>query len=172
MRITYGMLRLRRHGLRERRDLLCRIISIKVFLDQLGELGIDRAHFCGSVEMRLWSDQSRGRRRGCAMLWGRREMFRGYAVCSLGLAKHLLDWAGVHTGRSAAAETMAAAVAAAAAAEVVAEAVAAVEAAAVAVVAVAAAELGQSASVAAAEAAAAWAGLESIAAWPRAVGNS
>jgi hypothetical protein len=58
------------------------------------------------------------------------------------------------------------------AAEVVAEAVAAVEAAAVAVVAVAAAELGQSASVAAAEAAAAWAGLESIAAWPRAVGNS
>ena len=43
----------------ERRDLLCRI-SIKVFLDQLGELGIDCAHFCGSVEMRLYETDLEG----------------------------------------------------------------------------------------------------------------
>ena len=58
--VTYGMLRLGRHGLGERRNLLCRIISIKVFLDQLGELGIDCAHFCGSVEMRLYETDLEG----------------------------------------------------------------------------------------------------------------
>jgi len=109
------------------------------------------------------------------MLWGRREMFEGYAVCSWGLAKHLLDWAGVHTGRSAAAETMAAAVAAAevVAAEAVAAEAAVVEVAAVAVVAVAAeAELDQSASAVGAEVAAAWSGWEPIAVWAWVVGNS
>ena len=35
------------------------------------------------------------------MLWGRREMFTVTQHAGLGLAKHLLDWAGVHTGHSA-----------------------------------------------------------------------
>jgi hypothetical protein len=115
------VLRLGRHGLGERRDLLCRI-SIKVFLDQLGELGIDRAHFCGSVEMRLRETGLDGEGEGvqCCGEEGNCSRLRGM---QLGLGKDLLDWAGVHTGRSAAAETMAAVVAAAAeaaAAEVVA----------------------------------------------------
>jgi hypothetical protein len=47
------------------------------------------------------------------MLWGRREMFTVTQHAGLGLAKHLLDWAGVHTGHSAeAAATIAAEVAA------------------------------------------------------------
>jgi hypothetical protein len=51
------------------------------------------------------------------MLWGKREMFTVTQHAGLGLAKHLLDWAGVHTGHSAeAAATIAAGVAAAAAA--------------------------------------------------------
>jgi hypothetical protein len=40
---------------------------------------------------------------------GKEGNVHGYAACSLGLAKHLLDWAGVHTGHSAeAAATIAA----------------------------------------------------------------
>jgi hypothetical protein len=131
--------------LRERRNLLCRI-SIKVFLDQLGELGIDRAHFCGSVEMQLQESGLEGGREGvqCCGEEGNCSRLRGM---QLGLGKDLLDWAGVHTGRSAAAETMAAVVVAAAAE---AAAVAAAGVVAVEVVAVAVAEAAVAAAVAAA----------------------
>jgi len=56
------------------------------------------------------------------MLWGKKEMFTVTQHAGLGLAKHLLDWAGVHTGHFAeAAATIAAEVAVAVeAAEVVA----------------------------------------------------
>jgi hypothetical protein len=94
------------------------------------------------------------------MLWGRREMFEVTRYAAW-LGKDLLDWAGVHTGRSAAAETMAAVVAAAAA-----------EAAAEAVVAAEVVAVGVAVVEAAAVAAAAWVDWESIAAWPRAAGNS
>ena len=46
-------------------------------------------------------------------MWGRDEMFTVTQHAGLGLARHLLDWAGVHTGHSAeAAATIAAEVAA------------------------------------------------------------
>lgn len=100
---------------------------------------------------------------------GKEGNVHGYAACSLGLAKHLLDWAGVHTGRSAeAAATIAAGVVAAvvgAAEIVVAVAVAAVAAAAVAEV-----EVAQRASAAAAVVAQLGSG--SIAGWQRAAGSS
>lgn len=52
------------------------------------------------------------------MLWGKKEMFTVTQHAGLVLAGHLLDWAGVHTGRSEAAATMAAVEAAAEAAVV------------------------------------------------------
>ena len=107
------------------------------------------------------------------MLWGRREMFTVTQHAGLGLAKHLLDWAGVHTGHSAEA-----------AVTIAAEAVAAVEAAAgvavagpvaevvVAAAVVAAAELVAHSEFAAAAVVVAQAGSGSIAASQRAAGNS
>lgn len=107
------------------------------------------------------------------MLWGRREMFTVTQHAGLGLAKHLLDWAGVHTGHSAeAAVTIAAeavaAVEVAAAGVAVAGPVAVVVAAAV----VAAVELVAHWEFAAAAAVVAQAGSGSIAASQRAAGNS
>lgn len=52
------------------------------------------------------------------MLWGKKEMFTVTQHAGLVLAGHLLDWAGVHTGHSEAAATMAAVEAAAEAAVV------------------------------------------------------
>lgn len=52
------------------------------------------------------------------MLWGKKEMFTVTQHAGLVLAGHLLDWAGVHTGHSEAAATMAAVGAAAEAAVV------------------------------------------------------
>jgi len=108
------------------------------------------------------------------MLWGRREMFTVTQHAGLGLAKHLLDWAGVHTGHSAeAAVTIAAE--AVAAVEVAAAGVAVAGPVAVVVVAaavVAAVELVAHWEFAAAAAVVAQAGSGSIAASQRAAGNS
>lgn len=112
----------------------------------------------------IWRQRLRSWKRRCAILWGKREMFTVTQHAGLGLARHLLDWVGVHTGRSEAAGTIA-----------VAAGVAAGSAAAVGrAVAVVAAGLGMSASaVAAAEAAEARAGSGSIAGFAaEAAGNS
>lgn len=95
------------------------------------------------------------------MLWGRREMFEVTQHAALAWQRHLLDWAGVHTGRSEAAETKAAAAAAGAAAGV-------------AVAVVVAGSAARAAAPGRWESAAgvAPAGSGSIAAWRRAAGSS
>ena len=107
------------------------------------------------------------------MLWGKREMFTVTQHAGLGLAKHLLDWAGVHTGHFAAAAVTIAAEAVAAVEVAAGVAVAGPAAVAVAAAAVVAAvELVAHSEFAAAAVVVAQAGSGSIAASQRAAGNS